>query len=183
MSRFEKAKGGQFLIRAVSEIREDFKLLLTGDGSEKRCWLKYADELGIKNKIIPISSVNYVEISSFVNCMDVVVLPSLMTRYWKEQLSRALIEIMTCEVPVIGSDSDEIPNIIGNAGIIFREGDAEDLKRKLLLLMNSSTTSAKMVHTAKERISNIFSWAKIAQKTYKLYLETLALQDSHIKLM
>lgn len=167
----------------MSEIREDFKLLLIGGGPEKRCWLKYADELGIKNKIIPISSVNYAEVPLFLNCMDVLVLPSLTTGYWKEQLSRALIETMTCEVPVIGSDSGEIPNIIRNAGIIFREGDAEDLKRKLLLLMNSSTTSAKMVHTAKERISNIFSWAKIAQKTYELHLETLALQDSHIKLI
>jgi len=39
--------------------------------------------------------------------MDLLVLPSRASSYWKEQLGRVLVEAMACEVPVIGSDSGQ----------------------------------------------------------------------------
>ena len=59
--------------------------------------------------------------------MDVSVLPSLTRPNWKEQFGRTLAEAMSCETPVIGSDSGEIPHVIGDAGLIFKEGDAQAL--------------------------------------------------------
>ena len=54
---------------------------------------------------------------------DVLVGPSLTTPRWKEQFGRMLVEAMACGVPVIGSDSGEIPHVIGDAGIVVPEGD------------------------------------------------------------
>ena len=54
---------------------------------------------------------------------------------WKEQFGHVIIEAMACKVPVIGSDSGEIPHVIGDAGLIFPEGNdadfivVEDLKK------------------------------------------------------
>ena len=50
-------------------------------------------------------------------------LPSLTRPNWKEQFGRVLIEAMASGVPVIGSDSGAIPDVIGQAGLIFPEGD------------------------------------------------------------
>jgi len=48
-----------------------------------------------------------------MNSLDVLVLPSRSRSFWKEQFGRVLIEAMACGVPVIGSSSGEIPNVIG----------------------------------------------------------------------
>ena len=59
---------------------------------------------------------------------EVITLPSLSTSYWLEQFGHVLIEAMSCKTPVIGSSSAEIPKVIGDAGFVFKEGDADDLK-------------------------------------------------------
>ena len=48
--------------------------------------------------------------------LDVLVLPSHTTPTWKEQFGRVIIEALWCGVPVVGSDSGEIPWLIGLTG-------------------------------------------------------------------
>ena len=55
---------------------------------------------------------------------------------WKEQFGHVLIEAMACKVPVIGSDSGEIPNVIGEAGLVFPEGNVEELSDRLRQFMD-----------------------------------------------
>ena len=56
------------------------------------------------------------EVPAYLGAMDVLVAPSQTTWHWKEQFGRMLIEAFACGVPVIGSDSGEIPYVIGDAG-------------------------------------------------------------------
>ena len=57
--------------------------------------------------------------------LDVLVLPSRTTPTWKEQFGRVIVEALWCGVPVVGSDSGEIPWLIGltGGGLMFPEGD------------------------------------------------------------
>ena len=48
--------------------------------------------------------------------LDVLALPSHTTPTWKEQFGRVIIEALWCGVPVVGSDSGEIPWLIGLTG-------------------------------------------------------------------
>ena len=68
--------------------------------------------------------------------MSVLVLPSLTTARWKEQFGRVLIEAMALGVPVIGSDSGEIPWVIGDAGLVFPEGNSAVLRERLRALFH-----------------------------------------------
>ena len=43
-------------------------------------------------------------------------MPSRTLPNWKEQFGRVIIEAMACGVPVVGSDSGAIPDVIGDAG-------------------------------------------------------------------
>ena len=70
------------------------------------------------------------EVPAVLRALDVLVLPSLTTPSWKEQFGRVLQEAMACAIPVVGSDSGEIPHVIGDAGLVTPEGDAAALRRR-----------------------------------------------------
>ena len=65
--------------------------------------------------------------------LDVLALPSRTTPTWKEQFGRVIVEALWCGVPVVGSDSGEIPWLIGltGGGLVFPEGDDAALAGRL----------------------------------------------------
>src|SRR5207245_3300012 len=71
------------------------------------------------------------EVPRYLERMTALVLPSLTTPTWKEQFGHVLIEAMACGVPVIGSDSGAIPEVIGDAGLVVPEGDVAGLAEAL----------------------------------------------------
>jgi L-malate glycosyltransferase len=77
--------------------------------------------LVISDNIRVVNSIPSSQVPDYLNCMDCLVLPSCTIKKWKEQFGRILIETMACKVPVIGFDSGEIPNAIGDCGLIFKE--------------------------------------------------------------
>jgi glycosyltransferase involved in cell wall biosynthesis len=60
---------------------------------------------------------------AYFNAMDILCVPSRTTPRWREQFGRVIIEAFACGIPVIGSDSGEIPIVIDDAGIVAREND------------------------------------------------------------
>ena len=71
------------------------------------------------------------EMPNYLNCMDVLAVPSLTTMDWKEQYGRVVAEAMACGVPVVGSDSGAIPEVVDSAGWIVPEGDVAALAEAL----------------------------------------------------
>jgi glycosyltransferase involved in cell wall biosynthesis len=82
---------------------------------------------------------------------------------------------MVCEVPVIGSSSGEIPNVIGDAGLIFQEGNAEALKSKLVLLIESPDLRRSLAKKGVSRTTSLFTWESIARATYETYRSVVGL--------
>ena len=69
----------------------------------------------------------------------------------KEQFGRVLVEAMACEVPVIGSSSGEIPTVVGDAGLVFPEGDAAGLARCIQQYRSSPELAAECARRGYER--------------------------------
>lgn len=66
-------------------------------------------------------------VPSVMASLDALVLPSRTTKGWSEQYGRVITEAMASGVPVIASDSGAIPEVVGDAGILVREGSVEEL--------------------------------------------------------
>jgi glycosyltransferase involved in cell wall biosynthesis len=167
-------KGVMDLLRAVSKLKRKVNLLLVGDGELRNEITVEGRHLGISANIRVIDSIPSSQVPDYLNCMDCLVLPSRTTKKWKEQFGRVLIEAMACEVPVIGSDSGEIPNVIGGSGLIFREGDVDDLASKLEILINSKDMRAELAKKSRQRVLNNFTQEKVARETYKIYQKVMS---------
>jgi glycosyltransferase involved in cell wall biosynthesis len=143
---------------------------------EKENLSKLSRELEIDVQFEPAAS--HKQVADYMNRMDIFVLPSLTRANWVEKFGRVLIEAMACGVPVVGSSSGEIPNVIGKAGLIFKEGNIDDLRDKLILLLSNKDLRNKLGKLGREKTVKHYSWRSIAGQTINLY-EQLMDPQSH----
>ncbi len=123
----------------------------------------------VADRVEFVPAVPSTEIPEALAQMDVLVLPSLTRHNWKEQFGRVLIEAMACDVPVLGSNSGEIPNVIGDAGLIVPEGNAAELAQGLRTLQEQPELRADYVRRGKERVLGRFTQEQVARRTVSLY--------------
>lgn len=169
--RLIHGKGLDLLIKAVAQIGDqiDCVLRIAGEGPELSHLQKLAAELNLLGKIEFLPRMNSAEMPSFLQSLDLLVLPSRSLPNWKEQFGRVLIEAMACGVPVIGSDSGEIPNVIGDAGLIFSEGDVQALISQIKSLLNDGNQQVKLGKIGRERVLNNFTQDQVAAATVEVY--------------
>ena len=78
---------------------------------------------------------------------------------------------MACGTCVIGSDSGEIPHVIGDAGLIFQEDNSDQLHAHLQTLVNSIEMRQALGNKGRQRILDNFTQSHIAQATLEVYKE------------
>ena len=81
---------------------------------------------------------------------------------------------MACGVPVIGSTCGEIPNVIGDAGLVFPEGDAAALCDRLRALRNDPSLRRDLAQRGRQRVLDRFTQEQIARQTYAVYCEVMS---------
>ena len=178
VGRFVEEKGILTLLKAVQSLPEkQWKLLLLGRGELKDQIIKESQKNGIEDKIIIVESVAHDQVPQYINLMNVLVLPSETTYKfktltavgWKEQFGHVLIEAMACKVPVIGSNSGEIPNVIKDAGMIFPEADASVLQNCLSQLILNPVLATELAEKGYQRVLENYTNKALAKKTLNFY--------------
>ena len=162
-------KGLDTLISALALLPQKCALVLVGTGPDVPKFKSLAEGLGVSARVHWVPWVDHREIVRYMCAFDAFVLPSRTTKTWKEDFGRVLIEAMACETPVVGSDSGEIPNVIGDAGLIFHEGDERELAGHLRRLMEDPALRASLGRRGRERVLERFTYAKVAEQTVAFY--------------
>ena len=169
--RIEKQKGLQTLLLAVRTLPEDYHILLIGDGSWKHNFFKKVQEFGLTKRVHCVGRVPDESVQNYMNTMNVLVLPSETTTKWKEQFGRVLPEAMSLGLPIIGSDSGAIPEIVGNAGLLFPEGSPRMLADTILQLASNPNLYKNLGELGIRRAAALFSCESLASRLVDLYLE------------
>ena len=117
------------------------------------------------NRYRMLGALSHDRVGSLLAAVDVLVLPSRTTRRWKEQFGRILVEAMACGAAVVGSDSGEIPHLIGRSGggLVFREGRAVELASCLVRLLREPTLLAKHRTQGQDYVERTLTHERVAR--------------------
>jgi glycosyltransferase involved in cell wall biosynthesis len=170
--RLVSEKGIDVLLRACAGLgRDGWDIEILGDGPERSRLEALARECGIGERVRFFGQIPSTQAPDYYRRMDVLVLPSLSRPNWVEQFGRVLIEAMACGVAVVGSSSGEIPWVVGEAGVIFPEGNVEALREVLSGLLADSDRRGELARRGRERVLAQFTQAHIAVATAEVYRE------------
>jgi glycosyltransferase involved in cell wall biosynthesis len=173
MGRLVREKGVDLLLTALSGVTARWRLIIVGAGPERERLERLADHLGIAHQISFVGVLPSLRTPAFYQELDALVLPSRSQSNWVEQFGRVLIEAMACGVPVVGSDSGEIPHVIGDAGLVFPEDDAKTLADCLHRLAVNPDLRADLGARGRERVLAHFTQARVAEQTVAVYREMI----------
>ncbi|MBI4862510.1 MAG: glycosyltransferase [Candidatus Riflebacteria bacterium] len=171
VGRLVPMKGIATLLKACQHLSGPVTTLLIGSGPLEREVEAAVRACGPGQRVVWVKGLVHEEIPRYLSAMDCLVLPSVTTPTIKEQFGRVLLEAMSCEVPVIGSSSGEIPNVIGDAGIVFPEGDHEALARILNDFLMHPSRRWFLGALGRARVVEHYSWETIARDLARLYKE------------
>lgn len=136
-SNFRKVKRVEDVIEIFSKVEKELpaKLIMVGDGPQRKSAEDLVRELGLKDKVYFLGGQDAVE--EIYSVGDLFLLPSE-----SESFGLAALEAMACGVPVIASDAGGLPEVIqnGNGGYCCKVGDVACMATKALYILNNTET-------------------------------------------
>jgi glycosyltransferase involved in cell wall biosynthesis len=161
LGRLVAEKGVLVALEAYRELarRSDTSLLCIGGGP-------LAAELRRQEGVVVLEETPHADVHRILPLSDLLLLPSMTTPAWKEQFGRAAIEAMACGVPVVGSDSGEIPALLGatGGGVVVREGDAAALGDAISRLLASEPARRDLGARGRDAVAARFSTRAVARQ-------------------
>lgn len=174
VGRMLRGKGLKVLAEALAMLgSQPWRLMVVGDGPARELFQQELAAHGLIDRTEFVGAVSYDQMPEFYQFMDVVAVPSRTAKRVREQFGRVLVEAMASGVPVIGSTSGAIPEVIADAGLVVPEGDAQALAKALRRMLSDGALRSRLKRAGRERAVENFSWERVAERTYELFSEVL----------
>jgi N-acetyl-alpha-D-glucosaminyl L-malate synthase BshA len=170
ISNFRPVKRIGDVVAVFARIRKEMEstLLLVGDGPERARAEQMSRELGILDSVRFLGSRTPVE--ELLSSSDLMLFPSE-----QESFGLAALEAMACEVPVIGTNTGGLPEVVvdGESGLLFEVGDVESMAAGAIELLRDEEKSIEMGRRGRERVVENFSSSKIIPRYEAVYERVL----------
>jgi glycosyltransferase involved in cell wall biosynthesis len=162
LGRFVPEKGVELLREVLERLTTPWRALFVGGGPLEASLRAWAKRQGDRVRVV--TGVPHARVPSVLNAMDVLCAPSQTTPRWKEQFGRMLAEGFACGVPVLTSDSGEIPHTAGEAGLVLPEADRAAWTVALSELLESPGRRRELSARGRERAVSRFTWPVVARE-------------------
>jgi glycosyltransferase involved in cell wall biosynthesis len=162
LGRFVAQKGIRDLCAALEAIASPWRALFVGGGPLEAELHRFA--AAHPSRVHVATGVPHGDVPRWLNAMTVLCAPSLTTPRWREQFGRMLIEAMACGVPVVASDSGEMPHVVGDAGHVLPEGSPEVWARDVEALLSNAATREALAAMGRARAEAEFAWPVVARR-------------------
>jgi len=155
-------KGFNVLLEAVSQLIENFpdlRLIIIGDGPERKNLLRRSNQLGISGKVIWKGHLPFEEVKEYLNQSTLLVHPSVGLG---DAVPTVIKEAMATGLPVIASDIVGIPELLnyGKCGILVPSGDVQALADAIKDLLLDQGRRYRLAEAARQFAERIFDMSK-----------------------
>ncbi len=129
---------------------------------------KLIAQLSLEQRILHYKYPSDYHLAKLYRCSIGLIYPSLY-----EGFGIPPLEAMSCKTVAITSNTSSLPEVVGDAGIMFNPTSTVDLAEILLWLLDNSIERDRLIAKGCER-SKLFSWQKTADKTIEVYASVAA---------
>jgi N-acetyl-alpha-D-glucosaminyl L-malate synthase BshA len=168
ISNFRPVKRVPDVVEVFARVRREMtaRLLLVGDGVQRREADEAARKLGVKDDVIFLGAQD--NVLPILSAADLFLLPSE-----KESFGLGALEAMACGVPVISSDVGGLPEVVshGETGFLAPVGDVDAMAGYALRLLGDEAALQRMGEAARLRVERDFDSTLIVPQYEEFYTE------------
>lgn len=170
LGRLVSEKGVGTLIRAFSLVREQtpgapLKLLIIGDGNWRGRLEALAAETGVENHVYFAGRQTGDELTRLIGQCEIAVVPS----EWEEPMGGVALELLAAGKPLIVSRNGGIAECVGDAALLFDNGDQVMLAERMSRLLKDEKLRAALKEKAKAQVK-LFDPERLARR----YIDLIA---------
>jgi glycosyltransferase involved in cell wall biosynthesis len=163
MGRLHHEKAADVLLKAWTQLNanREWRLIIVGSGEEEPQLRRMIETLGITGSVSLLGGTS--EPNLIMRAADIEVVPSR-----KAAFELVVVEAMAAGTPVIVSDADALPEVAGDAALIFANEDVDALVERLRQLMFDEHLAAELTGKGLHRAAN-FSMEKMVNGYERLF--------------
>jgi len=166
--RLVSTKGVRILLEAAAILHSSnrsFELVVIGDGPERSDLEELAQRMQLSTCVRFTGRLGRSELEFNFATDSIVVVPSL----GGEVFGLVVAENMLRGLPVVASDLGAFIEVLGDAGLTFRVGDASNLAHQLSRLMDDSALGLNLGIRARRRILQCYPLSEMIDAHARLY--------------
>ena len=176
--RLSAEKNTADVLRAFALVHKqnpNTSLLLIGDGPERKELEREVEELGIGSSTVFTGFIENTELmkSGLISIADVFTTASAM-----ESQGLVLVEAMSFRVPIVAVGECAIPEVVGDAGLLTKKGDVQEMADRILDLLRDHDLNERMRQKAQVR-SKDFSLEASTKKLLRIYEDAMKIQKDN----
>jgi glycogen synthase len=169
IGRLSKEKGFDLALTAFACIVRrvpDLRLVMAGDGPERRRLENQAVEMGLKDTIQFLGWVAPENVPELINTATLVVMPSRA-----ESLPMVALQAAQRARPVVGTRVGGLPEVVidQETGFLVDKENPEALANAIAFLLDHPKRATRMGQAARDRVQRKFNWQQHVDSYDKLY--------------
>jgi glycosyltransferase involved in cell wall biosynthesis len=174
VARLGSQKAPKDMVEAIDALeRRDVHMAWIGDGELRSKVQRLIDRKGLSSRFLLLGERS--DVPKLLPAFDVFAMSS---RY--EGLPCAVVEAMSCGVPVVATAVNSVPEIVvsGKTGLLARPGEPKSLARALAFLLDHPAEALRMAEAARAHIGDRFTADALGRDLTDVYESALAVADA-----
>jgi glycosyltransferase involved in cell wall biosynthesis len=153
VGQLERIKGFHLVLEAAASWTGRISVTICGEGSQREALAEQAARLSVSTRFV--GQVKAAELAGLMAEHSVLIQPSVTTPSWMEQFGRAVAEALCVGIPVLTSNSGELPNVMGGDGQwTFDQDSASAIRKALSGLVDQPAEVLIAISEAQQRLTH-----------------------------
>jgi glycosyltransferase involved in cell wall biosynthesis len=160
-SRLSLKNGVDDLIRSLTFLPENYKVLIVGDGEDRDKLKVLTQQKSLTGRVVFLGSKGHDELPAILQSADIFCRPSL-----SEGLGNAFLEAMAAGLPIIGTPVGGIPDFLtdGETGVFCEVRNPESIAQAALRIQTEPGLREGLVARSSLLVAEKYGWEGIAMR-------------------